>query len=73
MAEKPALNLEELNLRYEGGKPTKHAYRARIPGGWLIFIYTPAIGLNGVTFYTRPNHAWDGGTQETGAAPSREK
>ena len=62
---KPALNLEELNLKYEGDKPAKYAYRARVPGGWLIFIWTPGRGgLGGVTFYPDPNHAWDGGTQE---------
>ena len=64
MAEKPALYLEELNLKYEGEKPAKHAYRARIAGGWLVFIYTPAKGLSGVTFYPDPDHTWDGGTQE---------
>jgi hypothetical protein len=64
MAEKPALHLEELNLRYEGGKLAKHAYRARIAGGWLVFIYTPAKGLSGVTFYPDPDHTWDGGTEE---------
>ena len=61
MADKPALILEELNLKYEGEKSAKHAYRARVPGGWLIFICTP--GLGGVTFYPDPNHAWEGGTQ----------
>ena len=65
MADKPALNLEELNLQYEGDKPAKYAYRARVPGGWLIFSYTQGHGLSGVTFYPDPNHAWDGGTQET--------
>ena len=74
MADKPALNLEELNLKYEGGKPAKYAYRARVPGGWLIFICTPGRGgLGGVTFCPDPNHAWDGGTQEAGADSSREK
>jgi len=73
MAEKPILNLEELNSRYEGKQPAKHAYRARIPGGWLIFIYTQAVGLSGVTFYPDANHAWDGGTQPAGPEPSREK
>ena len=62
---KPALNLEELNLTYEGDKPAKYAYRARVPGGWLIFIWTPGGGgLGGVTFYPDPNHAWGGETQE---------
>jgi hypothetical protein len=63
MADKPALVLEELNLKYEGEKSAKHAYRARVPGGWLIFIRTPGpSGLGGVTFYPDPNHAWEGGT-----------
>ena len=64
MAEKPALHLEELNLKYEDGKPAKHAYRARIAGGWLVFIYPPGKGLSGVTFSPDPDHPWDGGTQE---------
>jgi hypothetical protein len=65
MAEKPALHLEELNLKYEGEKPAKHAYRARIAGGWLVFIYPPGKGLSGVTFYPDPDHTWDRGTQES--------
>ncbi|HWY88891.1 MAG TPA: hypothetical protein VNX28_19415 [Gemmataceae bacterium] len=65
MAEKPTLSLEELNLKYDGKKPAKHAYRARIPGGWLVFIETPGRGgLGGVTFYPDPDHTWDGGTEE---------
>ena len=65
MADKPALTLEELNLKYEGEKSAKYAYRARVLGGWLVFIETPGRGgLGGVTFYPDPNHAWDGGTQE---------
>ncbi len=63
MADKPALHLEELNVKYEGDKSAKYAYRSRVPGGWLIFTYKG--GLGGVTFYPDPNHAWDGGTQET--------
>jgi len=62
MDDKPALTLEELNTQFEGGKPAKYAYRARVPGSWLIFIYKG--GLGGVTFYPDPDHAWDGGTQE---------
>ena len=66
MAEKPVLHLEELNLEYPGEKPAKYSYRARVPGGWLIFIWTPGRGgLNGGgTFYPDLNHEWDGGTQE---------
>jgi hypothetical protein len=65
MADKPVLNLEELNPKYEGEKSAKYAYRARVPGGWLIFVSAPGHGgLGGVTFYADPKHAWDGGTQE---------
>jgi len=65
LADKPVLDLEELNLKYTSEKPAKRALRARVPGGWLIFIETPGRGgLGGVTFYPDPNHAWDGGTQE---------
>jgi hypothetical protein len=64
MAEKPALHLEELNLKYQGENPAKWGYRARVPGGWLIFIEKPwRGGLCGATFYPDPNHVWDGGTQ----------
>jgi hypothetical protein len=51
---------------YEGKQPAKHVYRARVPGGWLIFTYPEMKGLYGVTFYPDPNHAWDGGTQPGG-------
>ena len=44
MAEKLVLHLEELNLKYEGEKPAKYAYRARIAGGWLVFVCTPGRG-----------------------------
>lgn len=62
MTEKPVLHLEELNVKFEGEKPAKSAYRSRIAGGWLVFIYKG--GLCGVTFYPDPNHTWDGGSQE---------
>lgn len=65
MPDKPALNLEQLNVTYDGDEAAKYAYRARVPGGWLIFTRTPGpSGLGGVTFYTDPNHAWDGGTHQ---------
>jgi hypothetical protein len=66
MPEKPIFNLEELNASYEGTQPAKYVYRARVPGGWLIFTYPEMKGLYGVTFYPDPNHAWDGGTQPGG-------
>ena len=62
MTEKPALTLEELNVKHEDGKSAKYAYRARVAGGWLLFTYKGALG--GVTFYPDPDHTWDGGTQQ---------
>jgi hypothetical protein len=62
MTDKPPLYLEELNTQFEGEKPVNYAYRSRVPGGWLIFLYKG--GLTGATFYPDPNHAWDGGTLE---------
>lgn len=51
MSDKPVLTMEELNVRYEDDKPAYYAYRSRVPGGWLIFIYTPGrSGLCGTTF-----------------------
>ncbi len=59
MAEKPALHLEELNVKYGDEQSAKYAYRARVAGGWLIFTWTPGKGgLGGVTFYPDPDHAW---------------
>lgn len=62
MEDKPTLYLEELNVRYGDDKRAQYAYRSRVPGGWLIFVYKG--GLVGATFYPDPSHSWDGGTQQ---------
>jgi hypothetical protein len=31
--------------------------RAKVPGGWLVMIFTAPGGL---TFYPDPQHTWDG-------------
>ncbi len=65
MTDNPALHLEPLNVKYDGDKSAGYVYRARVPGGWLIFVWTPGRGgVNSATFYPDPNHAWDGGSQE---------
>ena len=65
MAEKPALHLEELNLKYEGGKTREtrlpRTNRWRLAG---FYLHPRQGGLGGVTFYPDPDHTWDGGTQE---------
>ena len=69
MDEKPTLNLEELILSGETKGPRSYAYRARVPGGWLVFAATHGWGLSGVTFYPDPNHAWNSASDRTGEAP----
>jgi hypothetical protein len=65
MTHKPVLHLEVLNVKYDGDKSAEHVYRALVPGGWLIFIWTPGHGgLSSATFYPDPSHVWDGGTQQ---------
>ena len=67
MADMPVLHLEELNVKYEGEKTAQYAYRSRVPGGWLVFTWTPGKGgLTSSTFYPDPDHTWDGGSQAGG-------
>lgn len=61
-------NMQKLDLRLEGKKPGMMndiaVYRAQVPGGWLVAFWTSGMG---VTFYPDPEHAWDGGTLDTGS------
>ena len=34
-------------------------YRAKVPGGWLVFTYWGS-SFAGQAFYPDPNHQWDG-------------
>ena len=58
----PLLELEELNMRYDSGSRARYGYRARVPGGWLIFLYLKGYGMSSAGFYPDPEHTWDGGT-----------
>jgi len=40
------------------------AYRAQVPGGWLVFTYWGSA-YAGQTFYPDPNHQWDGSNKPT--------
>lgn len=57
----PELVWHRLNSsRAEGGVfKLGDVYRAKVPGGWLVLIYTNAKGL---TFYPDPEHKWNGGS-----------
>ena len=34
--------------------------RAKIRGGWLVYIWEPANGAPALTFIPDPEHLWDG-------------
>lgn len=36
--------------------------RAKIPGGWLVYIESGSVRAPGLTFVPDPNHEWDGGS-----------
>ncbi len=67
MSDMPVFDLNALNVSVEGKKPSfltsANGYRAKVPGGWLVFICGNA-GMNGATFYPDPDHQWNGGTEE---------
>jgi hypothetical protein len=37
-------------------------YRAKVPGGWLVYVGNGYHHHGGVTYYPDPNHEWNGGT-----------
>ncbi len=36
------------------------AYRAKVPGGWLVYVSNGYHHHGGVTFYPDPAHLWTG-------------
>ena len=62
-------DFESLNTTTDGKQPgtfafKKEVYRARVPGGWLIFVgYEGRV--EGTTFYPDPKHEWNGDTLPT--------
>ncbi|MEO1094288.1 MAG: hypothetical protein AAFX01_05255 [Cyanobacteria bacterium J06638_28] len=38
------------------------AWRAKVPGGWIVAIRCGGGEGGGVTFYPDPYHQWDGGS-----------
>jgi hypothetical protein len=45
------------SLQSKGGPSVA---RARVPGGWLVFLSRISTGQSGALFYPDPNHSWDG-------------
>jgi hypothetical protein len=63
-------------IEWEGLQSTRtpgglsfHAYRAKVPGGWLVYIHLDPDCGGGVTFYPDPGHKWDGGSLPEGTEP----
>jgi len=66
----PKLKFEKLDV---DGTLSARLSRAKVPGGWLLIAMTNSGG--GLTFYSDPQHKWDGssladeGAKATLAAP----
>ena len=43
----------------EAGPGTGQICRAKVPGGWLIFVDCGYGGGSGLTFLPDPQHTWD--------------
>ncbi len=50
--------IEWEELRSSGG--LLKAYRAKVPGGWLVYVANGYHHHGGVTFYPDPDHMWTG-------------
>ena len=60
--EGPHLVWEELKSSRAGGGILKldwKVHRVKVPGGWLVLVMH---NTSGVTFYSDPEHKWDGGS-----------
>lgn len=55
------LKFEELTVAPLPGMPKAQltVHRARVPGGWLVVLWTSGSEL-GYCFVTDPQHEWDG-------------
>lgn len=62
--QKPTLDQKVEWERITGGLPIAHMYRARVPGGWLVWAQRPERdgerlgGAAGMTFLPDPHHVW---------------
>ena len=44
-----------------------HVYRARVPGGWFVYVHLDPDCGGGVVFYPDPRHKWEGASLPEGA------
>lgn len=50
--------IEWNELKSSGGLLS--VYRAKVPGGWLVYVCNGYHHHGGVTFYPDPSHSWTG-------------
>ena len=55
----PKLKFEKLDV---DSTVSARVSRAKIPGGWLLIVTSNSGG--GLTFYSDPQHKWDGNSLE---------
>ena len=55
----PKLKFEKLDV---DSTVSARVSRAKIPGGWLLLVTSNSGG--GLTFYSDPQHKWDGNSLE---------
>ena len=48
------------SLLLEGAMGGGIACRAKVPGGWLVYLWKWKDASGGGLFYPDPNHTWDG-------------
>lgn len=48
-------------IKWEELKSRLPTFRAKVPGGWFIFVAVDGTGT-GLAFYPDPEHSWDGRT-----------
>ena len=60
---------EGLQSSRTAGGLSFHIYRARVPGGWFVYVHLDPDCGGGVTFYPDSSHKWDGTSLPEGAAP----
>jgi len=62
------IDWEDLKSSRTPGGLSFHVYRARVPGGWLVYVHLDPDCGGGVTFYPDKDHKWDGRSLPEGAA-----
>jgi len=49
-----------MEMQWVASQGNAEVYRARVPGGWLVFVIATDGGAPNVCFYPDPEHEWEG-------------